>query len=76
MLQRPLCERLSLRQPLQNDCISTFTKQLDLTIWHADDGGHAFSRRVEFADVEYFEFEGLAVYFDEDGFGFAGLGEG
>lgn len=68
-------ERLILRQPFQNDCISTLRVQFDLAVGPSDNGRHSLSCRVELADIEDFKLLFLAPDLDVHRFRFAGLRE-
>ena len=73
MDQSGVCIRLIGIEPLKYDGVSTLAVQLDSSIWTSDDCRHAFSCRIELANVKDLEFLIYAVGFDENRFGFAGL---
>lgn len=58
--------RLVGAQTFQDDGIGAFTVELDLSVRASNDGRHAFSRGIEFTDVENLEFEGFTLDLHKD----------
>lgn len=47
-------ERLVFAQSLNDDCVSTFSIDLDFSVGHPDDSGHSLACGVELANIQNF----------------------
>lgn len=65
--------RLVFAEAFQYDRIGTFAVDLDLAVWTANNGRHAFAGRIEFANIQYLVFVVGPSDVHEHGFRFTGL---